>query len=122
MANPKKPRIRKAETSNQLAKKQQDKKTRNKKLRRKSPGLPRLFKKASLPDNKFGRLLSKIGRVILPGFLRGAFQEIKQTTWPGRSETLRLAWAVFVFAIIFSIIVAGLDYVLDKIFRSIILG
>lgn len=74
-----------------------------------------------LPDNKLGRLLSKrVG--IIPGFLVNAFSEIRQTTWPNRHETIRLSWAVFVFAIIFSIIVAALDFVLDKIFKSIILG
>jgi len=74
-----------------------------------------------LPQNKLGRFLTK-RRSLMPKFLRGAFYEIRRTTWPNARETVRLTFAVFIFAIIFSVIVASLDFVLDKIFRSIILG
>ncbi len=112
MADTKGPRIRKTETSGKLEKAKQSQKDRAGKAKSKvgSP-LSKVF-------GFFGKVLSK----IVPGFLKGAFSEIRQVTWPNRSETIRLTWAVFVFAIIFSIIVAALDFVLDKIFKSIILG
>lgn len=118
MAEAKGPRIRKTETSSSTKKAKSTSRGRKRKI--KSP-LSK-FKPIKLPDNKLGRILSIIGRIIFPRFIRGAFSEIRQTTWPNRDETIRLTWAVFVFAIIFSIIVAALDFVLDKIFRSIILG
>lgn len=74
-----------------------------------------------LPDNKLGRFLTK-RRSLVPGYFKGAWYEIKHTTWPNRRETWRLTFAVFVFAIVFSAIVSALDIVLDKIFRTIIIG
>ena len=112
MATPKGPRIRKTETSSKL--------DRVKKSQRKHAGKAK--GKISAPAGKFFGFIGKGLRRIVPGFLAGAFYEIKRVSWPGRSETIRLTWAVFVFAIVFSIIVAMLDFVLDKIFRSIILG
>lgn len=106
------PRIRKTETSGKLEKAKKSQK-----------------KRASATKGKLGSPLAKVLRIlgrilskIVPGFLKGAFNEIRQTTWPTRKETLTLTWAVFVFAVVFSIIVAGLDFVLGKIFRAIILG
>lgn len=74
-----------------------------------------------LPDNRIGRLLNKRGRIV-PRYFRDAWQEIRKTTWPGRRETIRLTIAVFIFSAVFAVIVAALDFVLDKIFRNIITG
>ena len=112
MATAKSPRVRKTETSGKLEK---AKKSQRKQPGRKKGRIGTLFAKI------FG-FLRRVLRRIVPGFLKGAFHEIRLTTWPNRQETIRLTWAVFVFAIVFSIIVAALDFVLDKIFRSIILG
>lgn len=112
MANAKGPRVRKTQTSSKLSKAKRSQKDRASKA----------GGKVIRPIFKVLRVLGKILRKITPGFLRGAFSEIRQTSWPDRKETMKLTWAVFVFAIVFSIIVAALDFVLDKIFRSIILG
>jgi preprotein translocase SecE subunit len=111
MAKARSPRIRKTETSGKLEKAKKSQK------KRASAARGKLGSPLAKPFGFLGKILSK----IVPGFLKGAFHEIRQTTWPTRSETIRLTWAVFVFAVIFSIIVAGLDFVLDKIFRAIIL-
>lgn len=112
MAKTKGPRIRKAETSGKLNK--LNKNQRKKAAKAKS--------RIGSPVSKIYGFIKKGLSKVVPGFLKGAFYEIRQVTWPGRRETIRLTWAVFVFAIVFSIIVAGLDFVLDKVFRSIILG
>src|SRR5680860_738788 len=71
-----------------------------------------------LPDNKAGKVLGK--KVpIAPGFLVNAFKELRLTTWPGRKETARLTLAVFIFALMFGIFVASVDFVLYKIFKEI---
>jgi preprotein translocase SecE subunit len=80
----------------------------------------RLFKLIRLPDNKFGRLLKRVGRFLIPEYFRAAWGEIKQTTWPNRKETTRLTIAVFIFSIIFATFVAGLDFALDKMFKNLI--
>lgn len=69
------------------------------------------------PTSKLGRLLSK----LIPGFLRNAWAELRQVTWPNRRETVRLSVAVFIFAGIFAILVSALDLGLDKVFREFII-
>ena len=61
------------------------------------------------------------GRFILPKFLRNAFNELRMVTWPDRKETWKLTSAVFVFAIAFGAVIAATDFVLDKLFRAVIL-
>lgn len=73
-----------------------------------------------LPDNKAGKLLNKRVRLV-PIFLKNAWAEIRQVTWPGRRETIRLSIAVFIFASVFGLIVAVLDVGLDKLFREFII-
>ncbi len=73
-----------------------------------------------LPDNKAGRVLSKRGRFV-PKYFREAWAEIRLVTWPNRRETYRLTVAVLIFSVIFSTIVAVLDYGLDKLFKELII-
>lgn len=74
-----------------------------------------------LPDNRFGRILGK--RInFIPKYFRESWREIRQVSWPGRRETIRLTIAVFIFSAVFATIVASLDFVLDKVFRNLIVG
>ena len=72
-----------------------------------------------LPNNRLGRVLDRV-LFALPRYLRGAWGEIRQTTWPNRKETIRLTFAVFVFAAVFSLFVSLLDFGLDKLFKHLI--
>ena len=58
---------------------------------------------------------------ILPSPLRNAWAEVRQVTWPGRKETVRLTIAVLIFSIIFGSFIAVLDLGLDKLFKEVIL-
>ena len=69
-----------------------------------------------------GKVLSFIGRIVLPTYLRSSWQEIKLVTWPGRRESIRLTVAVIGFAVVFGALVASLDFGLSHLFRIIILG
>jgi preprotein translocase SecE subunit len=60
-------------------------------------------------------------RKLTPGFFRSAWAELRQVTWPGRKETWRLVFAVFVFAMILGTVIAVLDYGLEKLLREVIL-
>ena len=131
MAKAKKPSKSKtspAPSMRELAKAGQESKGRSLKSRR--PRVSKAFKKVlptggkrrkviNLPDNRFGRILDKI-LFAIPRYFRGAWSEIRQTTWPNRKETIRLTFAVFVFSIVFAVFVAFLDFVLDKIFKHLI--
>jgi preprotein translocase SecE subunit len=73
-----------------------------------------------LPDNRFGRFLNK-RRYVIPTFFREAWGEVRQVTWPTNRETLKLSLAVFIFAIVFGLLVTGVDYGLDKLFKELLL-
>ena len=60
-------------------------------------------------------------RHFTPKYVRESFKELKNVTWPGRKETWRLVFAVFVFALILGAFIAVLDYGLERILREVIL-
>ena len=74
-----------------------------------------------LPDNKTGRFLNK-RRSLIPKYFRESWQELRKVTWPNRKQTIQLTLAVFVFAIVFAVFVAAVDYGLDKLFRKVLLS
>jgi preprotein translocase subunit SecE len=59
--------------------------------------------------------------VIVPRYFRNSWAELRRVTWPGRKETRQLTSAVLVFAVIFGILIATVDYGLDKVFKKVIL-
>lgn len=71
------------------------------------------------PMRAIGRVLSK---VLLINYFASSWRELKQVTWPNRKETFKLTVAVFIFALVFGLAVAVVDYGLDKIFRRILLS
>lgn len=72
------------------------------------------------------RVAKLIGRILYKalgiGYFVNSWREVRQVTWPNAKETTKLTIAVFVFAIIFSGLVAILDYGLDKIFQRLLLS
>lgn len=73
-----------------------------------------------LPDNRAGRFLNKRRRVI-PRYFRLSFAELKQVKWPTNRETIKLTFAVFIFAIFFMLLISLADFGLDKLFKQLIL-
>jgi preprotein translocase subunit SecE len=67
------------------------------------------------------RIMRFIGRILGIRFIRNSWRELKFVTWPTRREGLRLTSAVIVFSVIFSILLAGVDYGLDKLFKHLLL-
>lgn len=125
----KKRQLKRVQTVRQRAQKASgDKKPRR--IRRAGTTIARPFKAAArtgrkeyylpLPDNRIGRFLNK-RRKVIPGYFRGAWQELRQVKWIGRKETAKLTFAVFMFAIFFMTLISLADYGLDKIFKNLIL-
>jgi preprotein translocase SecE subunit len=86
------------------------------------------FRKVNPPSNPVTRAIAKGGRGIgkalkwlVPKYFVNSWREVKQVTWPNRKETWRLTTAVFIFAIVFGALVAGVDKGLDAIFKHVIL-
>lgn len=73
-----------------------------------------------MPDNRLGRWLNK-RRKFIPRFFGNAWKELKQVTWPGNRETMKLTLAVFIFALSFGVLIALTDYGLDKLFKEVII-
>ncbi len=73
-----------------------------------------------LPDSKAGNILSKKVN-LYPSFIKNSLIELRQVNWPDRRTTIKLSFAVIIFATVFGTIVALLDFGLDKIFKEVIL-
>lgn len=71
------------------------------------------------PVRFVGRVLAK---VLLINYFISSWKELKQVTWPNRRETAKLTVAVFIFAFVFGLAVAAVDFGLDKIFHKILLS
>lgn len=82
--------------------------------------LGRLLVKVFKPLGRF-KLFRAIGYVLVPPYFRNAFKELQQVTWPNARRTWQLTYAVIIFSLIFGLIVAGVDWVLDRLFREYIL-
>lgn len=72
---------------------------------------------AAKPFKFIGRGLNR----ITPRYLVNSWRELRLVYWPNRRETWRLTLAVFVFAIVFGALVAGVDKGLDELFKKVVL-
>ncbi len=76
-------------------------------------------------QNKFVRIISwplrLLAKILFPKFLRSSYQELRMVKWPNGRESRQLTFAVLVFAVVFGVIVAVVDYGLDKLFREVLL-
>lgn len=76
---------------------------------------------------KLGRGLGKfkvmrvLGRILLPRYFRNSWKELCQVTWPTFKQSRQLTGAVILFAVIFGVVVALLDFGLDKVFKQVLL-
>mgnify|MGYP002336036808 CR=1 FL=1 len=78
----------------------------------------RVIKLLTWPFKLFGKFL----RWIIPSYFISSWRELRKVRWPNRKETWRLTLAVFIFAIVFGALVAGVDKVLKEIFKKVILN
>lgn len=62
-----------------------------------------------------------IGRMLGFGYIRESFKELKLVTWPTFHESMHLTGAVMLFSVIFGILIAIVDFGLDKLFREVLL-
>lgn len=126
-----KPRIRKtAPTVREKAQAAQSKSesAKPKKLRRLAKATAKPFRAVKIPSNPVTRFLGRIGRAIrkvlgwlVPRYFANSWREVRLVAWPGRKETWRLTLAVVIFAIVFGAMVAGVDKIIDILFRKLVL-
>ncbi len=126
-----KPRIRKsAPTFREQAEATQTKSEKPKKrpVRSALRKITTPFKKLRLGERRiFKPIRSLFGLIkraviwITPKYFINSWRELRKVVWPGAKETFRLTLAVFIFAIVFGALVAGVDKSLDEIFKKLVL-
>jgi len=62
-----------------------------------------------------------IGHILLPSYFRNSWKELRQVTWPNRKQSWQLTLAVIVFAVTFGLIIAVVDFGLDKLFKQVLI-
>jgi preprotein translocase SecE subunit len=67
------------------------------------------------------RVIRFLGKLLGFGYFRSAYQELKLVTWPSWYESRRLTTAVMIFAVVFGLLIAVVDYGLDKLFKQLLL-
>jgi preprotein translocase SecE subunit len=70
------------------------------------------------PARVIGKFFAKL---LLFRFFAEAWRELKEVNWPTRRETIKLTFAVFIFAFVFSAAIGLVDFGLDKLFKALIL-
>lgn len=126
-----KARVRKAPTLREQAEMARTKNEEEKKPRRARRIASRAVspvKKVHVPSNpvtrgfaKAGRGVKRVFKWLIPKYFVNSWREVRLVTWPSRKETWRLTLAVFIFAVIFGALVAGVDKGLDLIFKKVVL-
>ena len=88
------------------------------------------FHYISLPFRLLGRKLAPlgrfkvvrvIGRILWPTYFRNSWKELRQVKWPTFREAAKLTGAVIIFSAIFGVLIAIVDYGLDKLFKQVLL-
>ena len=67
------------------------------------------------------RAIRFLGRILGFSYLRSSWQELKEVTWPSWRESRRLTTAVIIFSLVFGVLIALVDYGLDKLFKQLLL-
>lgn len=129
-SKPKKRKLKNAETFRQQIVNREQSKSDKKHRRIIRPFLVKLFSplaklKKELTKYTFFKIIFKIfyiiSLIIYPRYIRNSFKELKGVTWPNFKLSIKLTYAVFIFAIIFGACVALLDYGFGKLFKIILL-
>ncbi len=67
------------------------------------------------------KVLRLIGKIVFPTYFRNSWRELKLVTWPTKTQSRRLTFAVLAFATVFGAVIALVDLGLDKLFKQILL-
>jgi preprotein translocase SecE subunit len=121
-------RVRKAETMRDKADKAQSSKAKPRRIKKASTAVKKPLRSAKeiltkdyyfiTPTDSGMRGFFTKKRRFIPRYFRDSYSELKLVTWPNRSETWKLMWAVFIFALAFGLLVTVVDYGLEKLFRE----
>lgn len=125
------PRVRKSPPTvreRQEAAKTKEDEVKPKRLSKLASRGARPFKRLRLRDRRAVKAAARVLRPIkkglswiVPSYFVNSWREVRKVVWPNRRETWRLTLAVFVFAVVFGAMVAGVDKGLDELFKKLVL-
>lgn len=67
------------------------------------------------------RAVRFIGKLLGIRYVMSSWKELRQVTWPTFKESRRLTSAVIIFSIMFGLLIALTDFLLDKLFKQFLL-
>ncbi len=67
------------------------------------------------------KVLHVISLILWPRYFRNSWRELRQVTWTNGKQSRQLTTAVVLFATIFGVLIALLDFGLDKVFKQVLL-
>lgn len=127
-------RVKNPESFRQRAVKATEKEEKKSRLHFIKKGLKKVFSPIAKPlkkvgkklgQNRFIRLFRKpvrvLGKILLIPYFKGSVGELRQVTWPSWKQSRQLTFAVLAFAVVFGAAIAGLDWVLGKVFKDILI-
>ena len=62
-----------------------------------------------------------VGLILVPPYFRNSWRELRLVTWPNWRLSWRLTFAVLAFALVLALAIAGVDWLLDRLFKDILL-
>ena len=120
-------RIRRVETVREKSEKSQKQQEKPSKIRLVWHGFTAPLRFVGRGIRAVGRALAKfkvfraIGRVLWPYYFRNSWKELRQVTWTKWKQSRQLTLAVLLFSIVFGVLIAGVDFGLDKVFKEVLL-
>jgi len=115
--------VKKAETVREKAEKATEDSKQPRRLQTTKRRASAPFRVAGQGGKKLGKFkpFRILGFILVPPYFRNSWKELKQVAWPSLRISLRLSFAVIVFALVFGCLIALLDFGLDKIFKQVLL-
>jgi preprotein translocase SecE subunit len=122
-SKPKRRLVKKAETVRERAEKATEDSKQPRRLHATKRRVSAPFRAAGRGAKKLGKFKAFriIGFIVVPPYFRNSWRELRQVTWLKPKESLRLTYAVLAFATVFGVVIALLDYGLDKLFKEVLL-
>lgn len=116
-------RLIKSETVREVAAKQEEAASKPRRLHKTRRGITAPFRAIGWAFKQLGKFkpLRIIGYILVPPYFRNSFRELRKTTWPTLKMSRQLTTAVILFAIVFGVLIAGVDYGLDKLFKQVLI-
>lgn len=115
-------RLLKPETVREATVKQEEASAKPRKLNKTRRGVSAPFRAIGWFFKQLNRIkpFRIIGFILVPPYFRSSWRELRQVTWPNFKLSRQLTTAVMIFAVIFGLLIAAVDFGLDKLFKQVL--